>query len=66
MFEIFLIFFIFQVRISQFLNCFNAIACGISIPFDFLDSDVSVCIRRLASNLTKLKYICQTYIKCSY
>jgi len=43
MFEIFLIFFIFQV-----------------------DSDVSVCIRRLASNLTKLKYICQTYIKCSY
>ncbi|XP_056122222.1 uncharacterized protein si:ch211-135n15.2 [Rhinichthys klamathensis goyatoka] len=29
----------FRVRISQFLNCFNAIASGISIPFHLLDSD---------------------------
>ncbi|KTG36786.1 hypothetical protein cypCar_00041314 [Cyprinus carpio] len=30
---------ILGVRISQFLNCFNAIAAAISIPFHCLDSD---------------------------
>ncbi|CAM4703936.1 unnamed protein product [Leuciscus chuanchicus] len=29
----------FRVRISQFLNCFNAIASVLSIPFHCLDSD---------------------------